>query len=698
MQKSTFYSLLIVLLSMPILVSAQEAFSYQAVVRDSLGDVLPNQVIGLRSSIIQNQDFSPAIYIEEHDISTNDYGVVNLKVGEGIVSLGNFENIDWGLKSFLKIEIDIEGGSNYTLTSVSEILSAPKAIYAERAGKIDGTRFGLIVTDFGAVGDGETDDTDAFEAALDSALIYGCKVFVPVGIYKITRTLIIQDGVSLIGEGSGSDPLETPYNGSLIWYYGNDFAIKINGHNTRIEDVVIRDKSDEQAKGGIIIEADGRLVESIHLSEVLISGFVNGTGFKLESKNAGGITYSTFDNVRIRHGNIGIHLVQDNTSFVNSNTWNNCQVSGGAFDYGVYIDGGNNNNFNGLIVEPYTSISGHFYVNKGQVYGSEIRIEGAQQDETVPLIYFDRNTKNSTLTGVYAGGLTIDKGNNFINMRSGRAIHYKNSSFNKFLNATFFMPDDLAIPDWDLDGSYENLTILEPELTEIHNVLKLEIPSGGKLRLEPSPLSRPKIKELSIYDQVNFGFHVKTDAPEMVYAFTNAENGWTRSTFHSGGGDWEFVGMNAAVDRNQQGRFALEIDNNTGSTQNVYITTPTLNFGNQLPTLDEPPLFSSGGQLYGLLIDAFAVADIPNNGFLDLPLSANYFEVNGINKVYRVNHVTANRFPRGSVITLLFNNPGVNIYKSGYLILNANMTTGENSSLTLISNGNGTWREVSRNQ
>jgi len=698
MKSNVLYSLLILLLSMPILLSAQESFSYQAVIRDSLGKVLPNQVIGLRASIIQGQDFSPSIYVEEHTISTNDYGVVNLKIGEGSVNLGDFENIAWGLRSFLKIEIDIEDGSNYLLTSVSEILSTPKAIYAERAGKIDGTRFGLIVTDFGAVGDGETDDTDAFEAALDSAAITGCKVFVPVGIYKITRTLIVKDGVSIIGEGSGSDPLETPYNGSLIWYFGNGYAIKIKGHNTRVEDVVFRDKSDGEAKGGISIKANGRLVESVHLSEILISGFIEGTGLQLKSKNEGGITYCSFDNVRVRHGKIGIHIVEDETSFVNSNSWNNCQVSGGAFDYGVYVQGGNNNNFNGLIVEPYTSNKGHFYIKKGQVYGAEIRIEGAQQEETVPLIYFASNTKNSTLTGVYAGGLTIDKGNNFINMKSGRAIHYKNSSFNKFLNASFFSPDGITIPDWDLDGDYANLMVLEPELTDRHNVLSIEIPPGGELRLEPSPLARPKIKDLTIYDQVNFGFHVKANAPNLVHSFTNAVDGWTRSTFHSGGGEWEFVGMNSAVDRDQQGRFVLRIENNTGSPQEIQISTPTLTFGNQLPTLDEPPLFSSGGQLYGLLIEAFGEVEIPTDGFLDLPLSANYFEVNGTNKLYRINHLTANRFPRGSVITLLFNNPGTSVYKSGYLNINGNLETSENSSLTLISNGNGTWREISRNQ
>ena len=698
MKKRNLLLTLITLLLSGNYILAQEAFSYQAVVRDSSGNVLPNQLIGVQSSIIQIDETLPPVYQEEHQVLSNDYGVINLKIGKGTVSLGEFGSIEWGKKSFLRTQIDLNGGTEYTMTTLSEILSVPKAVYAEKAGKIDGERFGLIVTDFGAVGDGETDDTDAFEMALDSANIIGAKVFVPNGIYKITRTLLIKDGVSLIGEGMGSDPLETPYNGSLIWYFGNQFAIKVIGHNTRLRDLVIRDKSEETANGGVLIEANGRLVESVNFKDILISGFVGGTALKLKAINAGGIAYNSFNNVRVRHGHIGIHIIQDKTSFVNSNTWNHCLVSGGGFKYGLLVDGGNNNNFHGLIIEPYSSTHGHFYVKEGQVYCSEIRIEGVQQDETIPLIFFKRNTKNSTLTGVYAGGLTLDKGNNFINMKSGKAIHYMNSSFNKFMNATFFTPDHLGIPDWDLTGEIDGMEILSPELTDDHNVLKITVPAGGSARLEPSALSRPLIKDLPLYDQVNFGFHVKTNAPNLAFAFTNATNGWTRSTFHSGSDEWEFVGMNALIDRAQQGRFALQIENSSGSDQDIYITTPTLNFGNQLPTLDQQPLFSSGGQLYGLLIDAFSTVEIPNDGFLDLPLNANYFEVNGTTNIYRVNYLTANRFPRGSVITLLFNEEGVGVASSGYLLLKSGYTSVVNSSLTLMSNGNGTWREVNRNE
>ncbi len=560
----------------------------------------------------------------------------------------------------------------------------------------DGT-FGLYVTDFGAVGDGSSDDTDAFEAALDSSSITGATVFVPVGVYRLTRTLVLKNGASLQGEGQGSEPLQTPYNGSLLRYEGGGFAIQISGHNAVLKDLIIRDNSGGQSGGGIFVLAENRGVEGVNLSNILISGFTNGTGLKLESKNSGGIAYATFTKIRVRHGKTGIHILEDNTSYTNSNSWYHCQVSGGGFDYGLLVDGGNNNVFNALVIEPGATNYGHLVVNKGKINGVEIRIEGNNQAATVPLIYFGMNTKNSTVTGVYAGGLTLDKGNNFINMQSGKAIHYQNSNVNKFRNATFFTPNGTTVTDWDITGNGVTVQVMTPELTSSHNVLKITIPAGIIMNLEPSALARPAVKNLPLYDQVNFGFHIKINHPAIAYTATNAPKGWAASTAHTGSGNWEFVSMNAEVNRSQPARFRFEVNNTTGSTVEVYVTTPSLSFGNQLPTLDEAPLSSSGGVLMGQLTYAMATVATPSNGFLTLPLSANYFEITNTTTISRINHLTADRVAKGTVITLLFNNGGTNVTSSGYLLLKGAFTSVTNSSLTLISNGNGTWREVNRN-
>ncbi len=55
--------------------------------------------------------------------------------------------------------------------------------------------------DFGAVGDGATDDTAAINSALTYAKSIGSGVFLPAGVYRISGTLLIPGGVSLEGEG-----------------------------------------------------------------------------------------------------------------------------------------------------------------------------------------------------------------------------------------------------------------------------------------------------------------------------------------------------------------------------------------------------------------------------------------------------------------------------------------------------------------
>ena len=73
------------------------------------------------------------------------------------------------------------------------------------------------VKDFGAVGDGVTDDTAAIQAAIDYAKsINGCTVFLPAGTFAVTSTLYLTDasGVKLVGQGGGfsadSNPEERP--------------------------------------------------------------------------------------------------------------------------------------------------------------------------------------------------------------------------------------------------------------------------------------------------------------------------------------------------------------------------------------------------------------------------------------------------------------------------------------------------------
>lgn len=74
------------------------------------------------------------IYAESHYISeTDSYGAYNLKIGNGSNLFGTFSSINWGQGSrYLKIEIDPNGGTNYTINvGNTQLLSVPYSFLAK---------------------------------------------------------------------------------------------------------------------------------------------------------------------------------------------------------------------------------------------------------------------------------------------------------------------------------------------------------------------------------------------------------------------------------------------------------------------------------------------------------------------------------------------------------------------------------------
>lgn len=114
------------------------AFKYQAVARDAAGVLIINTEVAFQISLLQGGPLGTIVYTEKHDTTSNDYGLVNLEIGNGIAVIGDFSTIDWSLGDyFLQIEMDKTGGTNYTLMGTSQLLSVPYARYAESSGNND---------------------------------------------------------------------------------------------------------------------------------------------------------------------------------------------------------------------------------------------------------------------------------------------------------------------------------------------------------------------------------------------------------------------------------------------------------------------------------------------------------------------------------------------------------------------------------
>src|SRR5690349_14949170 len=61
----------------------------------------------------------------------------------------------------------------------------------------------ISVTDFGAIGDGVTDDTTALQNAFNYAKSNGVSVYIPPGVYNHSGTLSL-DSISVAGSGAAS--------------------------------------------------------------------------------------------------------------------------------------------------------------------------------------------------------------------------------------------------------------------------------------------------------------------------------------------------------------------------------------------------------------------------------------------------------------------------------------------------------------
>jgi hypothetical protein len=115
-------------------------FSFQTIIRDSEGKVQKNHSVSLRFSILEGSESGSSIYSESHSKTTNEFGVINLTVGTGTPLSGSFSSIVWGSNiHFLKTEIDLAGGSSYSISTTSQLMSVPYAMYAQIAENLSGT-------------------------------------------------------------------------------------------------------------------------------------------------------------------------------------------------------------------------------------------------------------------------------------------------------------------------------------------------------------------------------------------------------------------------------------------------------------------------------------------------------------------------------------------------------------------------------
>lgn len=127
--------LLVLLFTNVINAQAPQGINYQATIRNSSGTLITNQSVTLKFNIIQGVATNAAVYAEQHTLTTDDLGGVNLIVGQGVASHGQFNQINWALGNFF-LGIEINSGSGFVAMGTTQLLSVPYALYAENAGSL----------------------------------------------------------------------------------------------------------------------------------------------------------------------------------------------------------------------------------------------------------------------------------------------------------------------------------------------------------------------------------------------------------------------------------------------------------------------------------------------------------------------------------------------------------------------------------
>lgn len=186
--------LLLLVIFSPLILLSQQGINYQAVVRDSGGDLMINQSVNAEFTIKETSAGGPAVYTEDHNPTTDDNGLLNVIIGDGTPNLGVFNEIDWNSdRHFLEIKI------NGTTMGTIEFQWVPYSLHAQTLTNIK-------------------TNTDVADLEMTSDSAYA--------LLHLRPTFATTNDSSAIFFGEGS----IPENGIAITYDGVSNTMKFSGH------------------------------------------------------------------------------------------------------------------------------------------------------------------------------------------------------------------------------------------------------------------------------------------------------------------------------------------------------------------------------------------------------------------------------------------------------------------------------------
>lgn len=280
--------------------------------------------------------------------------------------------------------------------------------------------------DFGAKGDGVTDDTAAIQAAIDS----GNNVHIPKGTYKISSTIkLVNDYQKL--EGSGKNTvLENSTTSARLFQIGDTGNIGVSGQFCSLSNITLKGNSNTTeglAILGIVDDSITRAARDVSLTDVRIQDVGAGYALRASAWELSTIALTIFDcNKGILLGSEANSCTFTNTyvtgctneavdlpnrSYAPSNivfTGLTAQYSGGSTAT-VHIDDGNVILFDGLYLEANTATN-NVYVStnaKGVTFNNVMH-NLVSPTGTASRVITANAAKNFTVNGVTNIGGTVE--------------------------------------------------------------------------------------------------------------------------------------------------------------------------------------------------------------------------------------------------------------------------------------------------
>lgn len=146
LKKLTISIAFVLLGAISVYAQVPQGFNFQAVARDASGQLLVEQNLGVKVSILKGSETGTVAYSETHAVTTDAMGLIKIIIGEGTAEADAFNTVNWGNDNyFVKLAVDVTGGTEYEDLGVTRLLSVPYALVAENVLNSTGGSMGLNI-------------------------------------------------------------------------------------------------------------------------------------------------------------------------------------------------------------------------------------------------------------------------------------------------------------------------------------------------------------------------------------------------------------------------------------------------------------------------------------------------------------------------------------------------------------------------